>query len=238
VVVRADRVRNDLRLYEDLRGEWWRPAGEFAMLHWLAAARAELVPPAGRPGAVLVDLGCGAGLLAPHLAGLGYRHVGVDLVGSALRQAAGHGVAPVRGDAYRVPVRSGSADVVSAGELLEHVTEPARVIGEAARLLRPGGVLVADTIADTALARFVAVTVAERVPGLAPALIHDPALFVSPGAAVDACRRHGLRPTVRGIRPAAGQLLRFLVTRRGSVRLVATRSTGILYQLTAVKPHD
>jgi 2-polyprenyl-6-hydroxyphenyl methylase/3-demethylubiquinone-9 3-methyltransferase len=236
--VSADRVRNDLRRYDDLAAEWWRPAGQFAMLHWLAEARAGLVPPAPRPGAVLVDLGCGAGLLAPHLAGLGYRHVGVDLVASALRQAAGHGVAAVRGDAYRVPLRSGCADAVSAGELLEHVTEPARVIGEAARLLRPGGVLVADTIADTALARFVAVTVAERVPGMAPKLIHDPALFVPPDEAVDACRRYGLRPAVRGIRPAAGQLLRFLATRRGAVRLVPTRSTAILYQLRAVKPPE
>ena len=238
MAVRADRSRNDLRVYDDLAAEWWRPAGKFAMLHWLAEARAALVPPAGRDGAVLVDLGCGAGLLAPHVARLGYRHVGVDLVASALRQAAGHGVAAVRGDAYRVPVASGRADVVSAGELLEHVTEPARVIGEAARLLRPGGLLVADTIADTALARFVAVTVAERVPGVAPKLIHDPSLFVSPGEAADACRRHGLRPSVRGIRPAAGQLLRVLATRRGGVRLVPSRSTGILYQLTAVKPDD
>jgi len=53
------------------------------MLHWLAAARAAVVPPAGPSGGLLVDLGCGAGLLAPHLAGKGYRHVGVDITASA-----------------------------------------------------------------------------------------------------------------------------------------------------------
>ena len=83
---------NDPRQYDDLADEWWRPDGAFAMLHWLAEARAALVPPASRPGALLVDLGCGAGLLAPHLAGKGYRHVGVDLTRSALDQAAAHGV--------------------------------------------------------------------------------------------------------------------------------------------------
>ncbi len=72
--------RNDVRQYEELAEEWWRPGGVFAMLHWIARARAALVPPATRDGAVLVDLGCGGGLLAPHVAGLGYRHVGVDLV--------------------------------------------------------------------------------------------------------------------------------------------------------------
>lgn len=56
---------NDPRQYDDLAGEWWRPDGAFAMLHWLARARAALVPPAARPDAVLVDLGCGAGLMAP-----------------------------------------------------------------------------------------------------------------------------------------------------------------------------
>ena len=40
-------------------------------------------------GAVLVDFGCGAGLLAPHVTG--YRHIGIDLTASALAQAAEHG---------------------------------------------------------------------------------------------------------------------------------------------------
>ena len=73
------RARNDPAQYDDLAGQWWDPRGTFAMLHWLARARAALVPPASRPGAVLVDMGCGAGLLAPHVAGLGYRVAGVDL---------------------------------------------------------------------------------------------------------------------------------------------------------------
>ncbi len=87
--------RNDPRQYDELAGEWWRPDGAFAMLHWLAAARARLVPPATGAGALLVDVGCGAGLLAPHLAGKGYRHVGVDL--TRFRAGTGaptHGVGP------------------------------------------------------------------------------------------------------------------------------------------------
>lgn len=124
---RATRVqvrelpRNDLRQYDDLAGEWWRPEGAFAMLHWLAEARARLIPPARRAGAILADVGCGAGLLTPYLVGKGYRHVGVDLVRSALEQAAAHGVTTVNGDATAIPLADGCADVVSAGELLEHV---------------------------------------------------------------------------------------------------------------------
>jgi 2-polyprenyl-6-hydroxyphenyl methylase/3-demethylubiquinone-9 3-methyltransferase len=195
------RARNDPGQYDDLAGEWWRPGSPLSMLYWLARARARLIPPASRDGAVLVDLGCGGGLLAPHIAGKGYRHVGVDLIVSGLEQARSHGVAPVLADAGRLPLADASADVVSAGELLEHVPDVPAVIAEACRVLRPGGWLVVDTIADTVLARLVAVRLAEAV-----------------------------MPAVRGIRPGLPSLARWLVTRRNAVPIVPTFSTAILYQ--------
>ncbi len=228
-------VRNSLDQYDELVDEWWRPEGMFAALHWLAGARARLVPPAGRPGAVLVDLGCGGGLLAPLLRGRGYRHVGVDLVHGSLRVAAAHALTPVRGNAHAVPLRTGCADVVVAGELLEHIPAPDRAIAEAARLLRPGGLLIGDTIADTAVARFVGVSLAERIPGLAPKNIHDPALFVAPRTVLAHCRDAGLCAEVRGLRPRVADLVRFLATRRGQVRLVPTSTTAGLYQFRAVR---
>jgi 2-polyprenyl-6-hydroxyphenyl methylase / 3-demethylubiquinone-9 3-methyltransferase len=222
--------RNDPAQYDDLADQWWRPRGQFAMLHWLAAARAELVPPATRPGALLVDLGCGAGLLAPHLAGKGYRHVGVDLTASALAQAAAHGVTAVRGDVCRAPLADGCADVVCAGEILEHVPDLPAAVAEAARLLRPGGLLVLDTIADTALARLIAVTIGERIPGTPPPGIHDPALFVNRERLVAECARHGVSLALRGIRPAAVDVARWLAGRTATVRLVPVPTTAVLFQ--------
>jgi 2-polyprenyl-6-hydroxyphenyl methylase / 3-demethylubiquinone-9 3-methyltransferase len=227
--------RNDVRQYEVLGAEWWRPDGVFAMLHWIAAARAKLIPPATKPGAVLADLGCGAGLLAPHVQGLGYRHVGIDLVAMSLCVAREHGVTPVRADVHAVPLADESVDAVSAGEILEHVLDPSTVVSEACRILRPGGVLVIDTVNATWLARFVAVTLGERIPGLAPKGIHDPRLFVPPALIVDECARHRVNLTVRGIRPAAGQLMRWLWRRSGTVEIVPTRSTAALYQAWGVK---
>ncbi len=228
------RARNDVRLYDELAGEWWRPDGVFAMLHWLAEARAGLVPPAEREGAVLVDLGCGAGLMAPYLQGKGYRHVGVDLVVSALEQAASHGVVAVRGDVTRLPLADGCADVVCAGEILEHVTDLRSTVAEMCRILRPGGLLVLDTLADTALCRFVAVTLAERFEQAARG-IHDPDLFVDPGLLTDECAQHGVALEVRGVRPAAGGMLRWMLRRRGRVRIVPTRSTAVLFQGRGIK---
>ncbi|WP_410814619.1 methyltransferase domain-containing protein [Micromonospora sp. 067-2] len=238
--------RNDPRQYDDLAGEWWRPDGAFAMLHWLAEARAAMVPPATHPDALLVDLGCGAGLLAPHLAGKGYRHVGVDLTCSALVQAAEHGVRVLQADVTAIPLADGCADVVSAGELLEHVPDWPRAVAEACRLLRPGGLLVLDTLNDTALARLVAVRIAERLPTV-PRNIHDPHMFVDDRALVAECARHGVDLRLRGIRPEVGALVAWLLRRArasrapgaaaaGRVpRMVPTRSTAVLYQGLGVR---
>nr|MDT0662687.1 methyltransferase domain-containing protein [Micromonospora sp. DSM 115978] len=251
------RAPNDPGQYDDLVHQWWQPDGAFAVLHWLAEARAALVPAADRPGAVLVDLGCGGGLLAPHLAGKGYRHVGVDLVRSALDQAAAHGVVAVNADATAVPLADGCADVVSAGELLEHVPDWPAAVAEACRLLRPGGTLVLDTLNATVLSRLLAVGVAERLPGV-PRGIHDPALFVDAAALVAECARHGVELRVRGVRPAVGGTLRWLARRAVAVarnggggrrtvvedepirpaarpRIVPTWSSAVLYQGRGVR---
>ncbi|WNM42275.1 methyltransferase domain-containing protein [Micromonospora halotolerans] len=228
---------NDPRQYDDLAGEWWRPDGAFAMLHWLARARAAMVPPASERDALLVDLGCGAGLLAPHLAGKGYRHIGVDLTRSALDQAAAHGVTVIQGDATAVPLADGCAAVVSAGELLEHVPNWRRAVAEACRLLRPGGLLVLDTLNDTLLARLVAVELGERLPTV-PRGIHDPRLFVDARALVAECARHGVALRLRGVRPELGGTVAWLWRRwrgdgrptRREPRIVPTRSTAVLYQ--------
>lgn len=222
-----DLEPNDPELYERLADQWWEPDGPFVMLHWLAAARAQLIPPA-RPGAVLVDLGCGAGLLAPHVHG--YHHVGVDFSQEALRQAREHGVHAIRGDVLAVPLPDECADVVVAGEILEHVHDLAGAVAEACRLLRPGGLLVLDTLANTALCRLVAIGVAERLAGLAPRGVHDPALFVDRKALVRECARHGVRLALRGIRPSLPDLLTWSVRRGRSVRLVPTATTAVLFQ--------
>src|SRR5213080_1902883 len=117
------RAANDPRQYDDLAGEWWRPRGAFAPLHWLAAARAELIPPAPAAGSVLLDVACGGGLLAPHVRSRGYRHVGIDIGRSATEIARAHGVDAVRADVLRLPVRTASCDVVVAGEIFEHIAD-------------------------------------------------------------------------------------------------------------------
>lgn len=101
--------------------------------------------PAGHlTGAKVVDVGCGSGAFlrrvgeerAPALM------VGVDSSEAAAGQAAlVSGCSGLVGDATRLPLRSGSVDVVTANHMLYHVADPAAALGEFARVLRPGGVV-------------------------------------------------------------------------------------------------
>ena len=226
---RRNGTRNDPAQYDELADRWWDPRGPFAMLHWLAASRAEHVPPAARPDAVLVDLACGGGLLAPHVQRLGYRHVGVDLNLAGLRTAREHGVVPVRASVFAVPVADGCADVVVAGEILEHVADDVAVLAECARVLRPGGTLVLDAIARTRLAPPVAVGIFERIPWGAPPGIHDPALFVDRKRLLAAADRLGLDLRLVGLRLSARDLVGFVLGRRPSVRMKPWFTTAIVF---------
>ena len=229
------RPRNDPLQYDDLADEWWKPRGGFAMLHWIAQARAQLVPDATRAGSLLLDLACGAGLLAPHVAGKGHRHVGLDLSAAALRQARDHGVTPTRGDVMRLPFADAVADVVVAGEVLEHVPDLAATVGEACRVLRPGGTLVIDTIAATWFGRFSSITVGERIPAGPPKHLHDHRLYVDRSRLLSLAAAHGVALRLSGLRPSAVDYIQWLVGRRSSVRMVSGGPTAGLFQAWGVK---
>jgi 2-polyprenyl-6-hydroxyphenyl methylase/3-demethylubiquinone-9 3-methyltransferase len=227
--VTAPLQRNDPAQYDRLADEWWRPSGEFAALHWLAASRAAHIPPAAGPAAVLVDLACGGGLMAPHVARLGYRHVGVDLGLPGLELARAHGVLPVRGSVLAVPLADGCADVVLAGEILEHVADDVGVLTECARLLRPGGTLVIDALAATRLSVLINVHLLERLPGGPPRGLHDPALFVDRDRLLAAADRLGLDLRLVGLRPSMRDAIAWRLGRRESVRMKPIRSTAVVF---------
>lgn len=222
------RRRNHLRQYDDLADLWWDSNGPFAALHWIAAARRDLVPPAPSGGGTLLDVACGGGLMAPHVP-QGYEHVGIDLVASALHRASAVGVTPVLADAAALPFPDGTFDVVVAGEILEHVSVPEAVVAEIARVAADGGTVIIDTIADTVWARLSLVTVAERLPGGPPPRCHDPELFVGSDRLRRAFAAHGIELALHGLRPAPLAYLRYLATRRGSVPMLRTSSLSGLY---------
>ena len=99
-------------------------------------------------GARALDVGCGlgAGCIAfvrrgaAEVFGVDLRlgGLGLDLAALRLREA-GAKAALTCSDAQRLPFRDGSIDLCFCDQLLEHVPDSGAVIGEIARVLRPGG---------------------------------------------------------------------------------------------------
>lgn len=111
--------------YPELRERWQAVAGK-----WDAK--------------VVVDIGCGPGNLFATLGGSPAMLIGVDLARGSLELAARLGYTPLLADAQELPLRSSIADIVALNATLHHCDNMRRVLLEAGRLVRPGGVLVVD----------------------------------------------------------------------------------------------
>lgn len=95
----------------------------------------------------ILDLGCGAGEFA-RMVLREPLECGIDLSARQLRRAARTGkyLQTCQGDARNMPFADASFACVLSISVLEHIAEPARVVSEAYRVLRPGGVFVGTLV--------------------------------------------------------------------------------------------
>jgi 2-polyprenyl-6-hydroxyphenyl methylase/3-demethylubiquinone-9 3-methyltransferase len=249
---RGDREHVNNAFYDDLGDAWLRGNDHpVALLRAEAALKtpwvAQRLRAAGGP-ARLLDIGCGAGFQARALAAEGHRVIGLDAsLGSLLaarvaaERAPGEGLpAYVSGDAYRLPFAAAHFDAVCALDFLEHVTDPARVIAEAARVLRPGGLFFFHTFNRNPLAWLFAVKGVEWFVRNAPRRMHVLRLFLRPAELEAMCARNRLRvEAMLGMRPvfAGTAFWRLLATRKvpSDFRFRFTRSQAISYLGCAVR---
>ena len=117
--------------------------------HRTAENSAAHLLPRLRAGMRLLDVGSGAGtitadlarLVGPeHLTALEVSEQAAAITRAELRRQDLPQVRIVVGDAHDLPFASAEFDVVHVHQVLLHVTNPAGVLGEARRVLRPGGI--------------------------------------------------------------------------------------------------
>jgi demethylmenaquinone methyltransferase/2-methoxy-6-polyprenyl-1,4-benzoquinol methylase len=90
------------------------------------------------PGATVVDVACGTGDLCRDVTAAGYRPVGIDLSLGMLHHA--RTAAPlIQADALHLPLADNSADGAVSGFALRNFVSLPPVLGELARVIRPGG---------------------------------------------------------------------------------------------------
>ncbi|GGY42458.1 class I SAM-dependent methyltransferase [Streptomyces djakartensis] len=168
-----------------------------------AAAEAVLgfVPPGTRS---LLDVACGTGIVTRRVAAArdGMRVTGVDLAPAMARQAATRlPGAVVLADSRRLPFRNDEFDVVSSVWLLHLAAGPAdarAIIGECARVLRPGGVYV--TTVDKAASHNVGSDIDAVLASRPPSPVRDAAADIEAYAT-----GHGLVPAGRARFRGRGQ---------------------------------
>jgi len=86
---------------------------------------------------IVLDIGCAGKIARQSVIALGATYVGLDYPRTAVAM---YGTRPdIFGDAHNLPVRSESADTVLILNVLEHLLEPDKALGEVARALKPGG---------------------------------------------------------------------------------------------------
>lgn len=228
----------DNQIYDRIGDSWWDEQNPLNMLHGsftpgrMAYFRDVLDRIGLDPvGLRAVDIGSGGGFMAEEFARLGCRVIGVDPSAVSVRTASDHAGSTGADARYvvatgeRLPLADSCADLAYCCDVLEHVSDLDRVIGQTARVLRPGGIYFFDTINRTLASKLLVIKVMQewRFTRIVDTELHSWEMFIKPTELEEVLRRHGLRlGEITGLGARAGKLgvLRnFVRARRGAISM-------------------
>ncbi|KTC67915.1 3-demethylubiquinone-9 3-methyltransferase [Legionella birminghamensis] len=186
----------EISKFNALSSRWWDKNGPLKTLHDINSARLEFIEKYSTiKQSVILDVGCGGGILAEAMAERGGVVSGIDADDDAIITANTHAVAHNLSINYQaIPIEDFegiSFDLITCMEMLEHVSDPELVVHHCFRLLKPGGKLFLSTINRTLKAYGAAIIAAEYILGLLPKQTHDYDKFIKPGELASVLRREG-----------------------------------------------
>jgi 2-polyprenyl-6-hydroxyphenyl methylase / 3-demethylubiquinone-9 3-methyltransferase len=237
VIGESSTSRHSESIYDEAACSWWTEEIRWIRtLHNMVPARlAYFDRLTDWTGKAVLDLGCAGGFMAEAICDRGARVSGIDPSQRAISAAIAHATMTGRAINYTVgvgealPYESASHDIVVCVDVLEHVKSVPRILAEVARVLRPDGLFLFDTINRNPLATFAAVTLAEKVLRILPRGAHDPARFIRPSDLRSNLHAAGLRVgRFVGLGPTGLNL-------RGDLTFGMLPSTAIIYMGTARK---
>jgi 2-polyprenyl-6-hydroxyphenyl methylase / 3-demethylubiquinone-9 3-methyltransferase len=178
----------ELAKFTALAQSWWDPAGPSQPLHELNPLRLGYIELAVRlPGANVLDVGCGGGILSEAMARAGARVLGIDLSQAVLDVADLHALEGKLAVDYKAlgaeelaAQQPAAFDLVTCMEMLEHVPDPAATVAALATLVKPGGDVIVSTLNRKPLAFAVAIIGAEYIARMLPRGTHEYLKFIRP----------------------------------------------------------
>ena len=165
--------RLDNRTYYDGFSEWYERERHLPYHRMLDDLEVEIVERYAR-GREVLEVGCGTGLILERVAQFASRARGIDLSGGMLARAAGRGLEVAQASATALPLADGSVDVAYSFKVLAHVPDVAGAMREMARVVRPGGVVIAEFYNARSLRRLVK---AVKPPTAVSETTHDEHVF-------------------------------------------------------------
>ncbi len=154
---------------DDVHEQWDQDYRSPESLEYLDRVLDRLIPIlTAKPGAVILDAGCGTAVNAIQLARRGFRVEGVDFSDAVLRTARTNvesaGMSDMihlrQGNLLSLSFPDESFDTVVCWGVLMHIAEIEQALSELARVLKPGGRLVVGEINMHSLQRISFVTLA------------------------------------------------------------------------------